>query len=193
MIMVLSCCDLLTVLSNSTFAALTTLLWLTEKFDVFPTWSVNFTTFCGRCSLLALLVLSLDRYLATYYPIFHRTKVTKGKLLTLLLTFIALAGFLVMISANSWLIFHQLSCLIFLTVLMPPMLFLNYKLFLISRRSRRPTLENMKMGFSLKSISSCLLAVACFLIFTIPIFLYIGLGKISKRSDMNDNARFADW
>jgi hypothetical protein len=28
-------------------------------------------------SMLALLVMNLDRYLATCYPIFHRTSVTK--------------------------------------------------------------------------------------------------------------------
>ena len=33
-------------------------------------------------SLLALLVMNLDRYLATSYPLFHRTSVTKGSLLT---------------------------------------------------------------------------------------------------------------
>ena len=35
-------------------------------------------------SLFALLVMNFDRYLATSYPIFHRTSVTKGRLLTLL-------------------------------------------------------------------------------------------------------------
>jgi hypothetical protein len=35
-------------------------------------------------SLFTLLVMNFDRYLATSYPIFHRTSVTKGRLLTLL-------------------------------------------------------------------------------------------------------------
>ena len=138
------------------------------------------------------MVLSLDRYLATYYPIFHRTSVTKGRLLTLLLTFIALVGFLVVISVNSWLLSHQLAGLIFMTVFMPPVLFLNYKLFLISR-SHKPTPEMMKRGFSLKSTSSCLLAVACFLILSIPVFLSIGFGKISKETDKSQRVRLADW
>ena len=138
-------------------------------------------------------MLSLDRYLATYYPIFHRTSVTKGRLLTLLLTFIALGGFLNVISVNSWLIPHQLTILILIALFIPPMLFLNYKLFLISRRSRRPTPGKMKRGFSLKTTSSCLLAVACFMIFTIPIFFYIGLGKISKETEKNHRVRLAEW
>jgi hypothetical protein len=33
----------------------------------------------------------------------------------------------------------------------------------------------MKKTFSLKNISSCLLAVACFVVLNIPVFVYIGL------------------
>ena len=192
MIMVLSCCDLLVVLSHSPLTV-ATVLWLTENFDVFPTWIVvgsDLSCFSGCCSLVALVVLSLDRYLATYYPILHRTSVTKRRLLTLLLTFIVLAGFFVVISVNNWLISHQLANLILMSVFIPPMLF---QLFLISRRGRRPTPGKMKRGFSLKSTSSCLLAVACFLIFTIPVFVYSGLGKISKETDKNHRVRLADF
>ena len=196
MILVLSCCDLLAVLNNSPLTVLTTVLWLTESFDVFPTWVVvgsNLTTFFSWCSLLALLVLSLDRYLATYYSIFHRTSVTKGRLLTLLLTFIALAGSLVMTSVNSWLITPQLADIIFMTVFFPSMLSLNYELFIISRRRCRSISGTIKRGFSLKSASSCLLAVACFLMVTIPVFLYVTLGKISKGTDKNHRVRLAGW
>ena len=128
MIMVLSCCDLLVVLCHSPITVIATVLWLTESFDVFPTWIVvgsNLTNFSGCCSLVTLVVLSFDRYLATYYPIFHRISVTKRRLLTLLLTCVAFAGFLVVISVNSWLISHQLVNLIFMTTFMPPMLFLQ--------------------------------------------------------------------
>ena len=196
MILVLSCCDLLAVLNNSPLTVLTAVLWLTESFDVFPTWVVvgsNLTTFFSWCSLLALLVLSLDRYLATYYPIFHRTSVTKGRLLTLLLTFIALAGSLVMTSVNSWLITPQLADIIFMTIFFPSMLSLNYKLFIISRRRCRSISGTIKRGFSLKRASSCLLAVACFLMVTIPVFLYITLGKIWKGTGKNHQVRLAGW
>ena len=36
LIMVLSCCDLLVVLTNHPFTALVTILWLTEKINVYP-------------------------------------------------------------------------------------------------------------------------------------------------------------
>jgi hypothetical protein len=87
MIMVLSCCDLLAVLTGHRLTALHAMLFLTEKLDAHPGWvfiSTKFSTVFVSFSLLALLVMNFDRYLATYYPIFHRTSVTKGRLLTLL-------------------------------------------------------------------------------------------------------------
>ena len=85
-IMIFSCCDLLVVSTAHPFTALATMLWLTEKMNVYPWWLMICyqlsKTFFGF-SLLALLVMSVDRYLATHYPILHRTSVTKGKLLTL--------------------------------------------------------------------------------------------------------------
>jgi hypothetical protein len=61
--------------------------WLTGKLDVNARWahiSLGWTIIFLAFSLLALLVMNFDRYLATSYPIFHRTSVTKGRLLTLL-------------------------------------------------------------------------------------------------------------
>ena len=37
-IMVLSCCDLLVVLTTTPFTGLVAMLWLTEKINVFPGW-----------------------------------------------------------------------------------------------------------------------------------------------------------
>ena len=92
-IMILSCCDLLAVLTSHPVTALRAVLWLNEKSGVYPRRQLVFfhkqyITFTGF-SLLALLVISVDRYLATHYPILHRRSVTKGKLLTLF-TFLAI-------------------------------------------------------------------------------------------------------
>jgi hypothetical protein len=87
MIMVLSCCDLLAVLTNSPFLTFISMSWLTGKLDGNARWphnSLGSTSIFLVFSLFALLVMNFDRYLATSYPIFHRTSVTKGRLLTLL-------------------------------------------------------------------------------------------------------------
>ena len=63
MTMVLSCCDLLTVLTNNPFIAVVAMLRLTEMLDLNATWPhlvpVFVSAFQGF-SLLALLVMSFD-------------------------------------------------------------------------------------------------------------------------------------
>ena len=196
MIMVLSCCDLLVVLTSHPLTALIAMLWLAGKFDVSPSW-INVTTrieivFVGF-SLLALLVMNFDRYLATYHPIFHRTSVTKGKLLTLLVTLIVVELTLYLMSINDSVISRSVFVLIGLIIISPPMLFINYKLFTIARKSRRNNgiSPEMKKTFSLKNISSCLLAVACFVVLSIPTFVYIGLSITTKDSPTLDDAYIA--
>ena len=190
MIMVLSCCDLFAVLTSHPFTALVAMLWLTGKLDGSPmrVMLLNLSSAFNGSSLVALSVMNFDRYLATYYPIFHRTSVTKGKLLTLFATLIVGGIALYLMSINN-LISYPVLVLICLTILFPPMLFINYKLFIIARKSRRNKgiSPEMKKTFSLKNISSCLLAVACFVMLSIPVFVYIGLTINSGFSWTLDN------
>ena len=196
-IMVLSCCDLLAVLTNHPFTGLVAMLWLTETFNVYPGWLVLFHVLSDMsmgCSLVALFVMSFDRYLATHYPIFHRTSVTKGKLLTLF-TFSVIVGMTLMAtSINESVISYQVRHFIFSVFFIPPMLFINYKLFTVARKSRRNK-ENpprMKKSFTLKNISSCLLAVACLTVLSIPAIVYIGVRLTSKnREFILDDAHLA--
>jgi hypothetical protein len=192
--MVLSCFDLLVVLINNLFLTFLTVLSLTGKLhDVNLSW-VNISLTLGTIpigfSLLALLVMNFDRYLATYYPIFHRTSVTKGRLLTLLAILICVELTLVPIAANDFVIPYEVGLLIFVIIVSPPMVFINYKLFTIARKSRRNNgiSPEMKKTFSLKNISSCLLAVACFVVLNIPVVVYIGLSITSKDSSTLDSA-----
>jgi hypothetical protein len=185
--MVLSCCDLLVVLTGHPLTALHAMLFLTEKWDAYPNWvfiSTKFSTVFVSFSLVALLVMNFDRYLATYYPIFHRTSVTKGRLLTLLAILITVEVTRVVLSFNDFVIPYQVGLLLYI-ILFLPMLFINYKLFTIvtkSRRNKAISLE-MKKTFSLKNISSCLLAVACFVVVSIPVFVYIGLSITSTEKE----------
>ena len=194
-IMILSCCDLLVVLTYHPVAALTTMLWLTEKITVYPGWLVIcyqlLNTFFGF-SLLALLVLSVDRYLATHYPIVHRTSVTKKKLLTLFAFLVIIGIALLVMSINNLVIPFEVGVLICLIIFIPPMLFINYKLFTVARKSRRNngTLPEMKKSFSLKNISSSLLVLACLLSFMFtPVLIYVVLRQASKETQLAlDNA-----
>ena len=188
-IMVLSCCDLLEVLTTHPVIALVTMLWLTEKMNVYPGWLLICYqlshTFFGF-SLLALLVLSFDRYLATHYPIFHRTSVTKGKLLILFTFLVVIAIALLVMSINDLVIPHEVGLLITIIIYNPPMVFINYKLFTVARKSRRNngTLAEMKKSFSLKNISSSLLVVACLSLMCTPFLVYIVLRRASKETQL---------
>jgi multisubunit Na+/H+ antiporter MnhB subunit len=185
-------------LTNHPLTALIAMLFLTEKLDVYPSWmviSARFSSVFVAFSLLALLVMNFDRYLATYYPIFHRTSVTKGKLLTLLAILITAEITLVLISFNDFVfISHGVPVLIFIIIISPPMLFMNYKMFAIARKSRRNNgiSPDMKKTFPLKNISCCLLAVACFLVLSIPVFVFGGLNITSTAKEFTlDNALLA--
>ena len=196
-IMVLSCCDLLVVLTNQPFTVLVTMLWLTEKINAYPGWlllsSRILHIFIG-ISLNALLVMNVDRYLATHYPIFHRTSVTKRKLLTLFAFLVTIQITVIAISINDLVISKEVALLTTGITLFPPILFINYKLSTVARKSRRnkEISPEMKKSFSLNNISSCLLVVACLIVLSIPTFVYTGLKLTSKQTEFaSDNTRIA--
>ena len=140
MIMVLSCYDLLAVLINNPSMALISMSWLTGKLDGNARWahiSISSSIIFLVFSLFALLVMNFDRYLATSYRIFHRTSVTKRRLLTLLAVLIIFEITLTVMTVNDFVISYQVHGVIFCLLLIPLMLFINYKLFLVVMKSRK--------------------------------------------------------
>ena len=180
MIMLLSCCDLLAVITNNPLMALITMLWSTGKLDVNARWahiSLRSANMFLGFSYFSLLVMNFERYLATSYPIFHRNSVTKGRLLTLVAMLIIVEITLKVMTVNDFVISDQVHILIRAILIIPAMLFINYKLFLVVRKSRKNKRisHDMKKTFSLKNISSCLLVVACLVVVSIPGCVYVGL------------------
>ena len=197
-IMILSCCDLLAVVTNHPFPAIAAMLWLTEKIKVYPGWIVILNQVPNvllSFSSLALLVMNFDRYLPTHYPFFHRTSVSKGKLFTLLAVLVTIQTTVTAMSMNDLLISYQVNLTIFCIIFIPTMLFINYKLFSIARKSRKnkEIPSKMKKSASLKNISSCLLVVVCLAVLSaIPLSLYIVLRLTSKETEFTlDNAHIA--
>ena len=155
MIMVLSCCDLLAVLTNNLWMAVGALLLMTAKLDVNATWPdlvAQVTIIFQAFSVLALLVMSFDRYWATSYPLFHRTSVTKRRLLTFLAVLMMFEMCLALLSLNDHVISFQAHLLTCSVLICPPMLFLNCKLVVVIRESRRDreVSPEIKKTFSLK-------------------------------------------
>ena len=195
MIMVLSCCDLLAALTSHPLMILGTTLWLTEQFNAYTKWlyiSLRSTAVFISFSLNALVVMSFDRYLATSNPIFHRTSVTKMKLSTLfaMLNFVSLILF--SLSFDDLVISYELAILTGFFIYVPPMLVFNYKLFMVGRKIRtrlnnEKAPKDKKTSFSLKMISSCVLAVACCVVLFTPTLAYIGLKTFSKEKELDLN------
>ena len=186
MIMLLSCCDLLAVLTNIPLTAVFAMLQLTGKLNLNATCrnlilELRFPPYAF--SLLALLVMNFDRYLATSHPLFHRTSVTKKRLLTLLAILMTIEVCLALLSLNKYISLER-HLMIFFALVSPPMIFFNFKLFAVVRKNRRGNRVSpeMKKTFSIKNISSCLLAVACYVTSSIPIFVYAGLRINSTES-----------
>ena len=185
MIMVLSCFDLLVVITNQPILIVDLVLWINEKYDLLLTVRlvehlvIMFPTF----SIMTLLVMSIERYLGAYYPIFHRTSVTKRRLLTFLAILLILPFILIIISFNDMIISYAVFLVVFFLPVFPPIVFINYKLFRISRKVRRNrqrprTQDNRQhnttspivssLHVNLKNISTCLLVVSCFVALYIP-------------------------
>ena len=192
-IMILSCCDLLAVLTSHPLTILCAMLWLTEKFNAYLRWVVfNFvksTVVFVFISLNALCVMSFERYLATSYPIFHRTSVTKAKLSILFATLNIVIVILFSLSFNDFVIPYDVCIVIRFNIYFLPMLVFNYKLFMVVRKSRRnkKISSATKKSFSLKNGSSCVLAVACFVMLMTPALAYVGLRKFSNEEELTLN------
>ena len=185
MIMVLSCCDFLGVITTNPFVALIAMLFMTGNLDAKARWPhlvIRSTNTFPAASLLTLLVMNFDRYLATSYPIFHRTSVTKKRLFTLFAVLVIIEIALAVMSVNDSVISYFVHIIIFFAFVSPTMLFLNYELLLVVRKNRhgKRVSPKAKITFSLKNISSCLLAVACYVTLSIPALVYaVGLSTSS--------------
>ena len=190
MIMVLSCFDLLVVITTHPLLAFRLVLWLNEKHDLFSKMQIyaNFSTTIFGFSFVALLVMNIERYLGAYYPFFHRTTVTKRKLLKLLAILLILPLTLILISVNDWVISFPTASIIFVIIINPPFVFINYKLFKISRKMRRDNTTSPEVStlhVNLKNISTCLLAVACLVLLSIPGSFFFAFNFVEESTSEN--------
>ena len=193
MITVLSFFDFLVVITNHPILILRLVWWLQEKnglldmMDIYEHFSNVFIGF----SLIALLVMSLERYLGTYYPFFHRTSLTRRQLLTLIAVLCLFPITLAIISANDLVISFPKALIIFLVAVFPPFVFFNYKLFMIRRKVRCENSTSSTSSMSpvnLKNISTCLLAVGFLLLMYIPAFISIAFNFTKKLTSENKRA-----
>jgi hypothetical protein len=190
MIMVLSCFDFLVVITSHPLDTLRLALWLNEEYDLLNATNIHrhFSDLFIGFSIIALLVMNIERYLGVYYPFFHRTSVTKRRLLTLLAVLFILPIILITISVNGLVISLPVALVVFFAIIFPPIVFMNYKLFKISRKGRRDNTASPDVSTShvnLKNIHTCLLAVACLMLMYTPSFFFIAFNFAEKSMSEN--------
>ena len=175
--MLLSCFDLVAVVTNEPGIILFIISRLREDYD----FLFNINIVFGHLILFltfpvhVLAVMSIEQYPGVYYPIFHRTSVTRRRLLTLLAILLVFQTTLYVISTNDMILSRTLAIIIFAASLFPPLFYINFKLFKISRevRRRKATSPEQRTTISLKRISTCLLVVACLVVLSISSSVYI--------------------
>ena len=186
MIMVLSCFDLVAVVTIYPGILLFLIAWLREDYDLLlktETYLNISGVFLVLC-LFALLVMSIERYLGAYYPIFHHTSVTRRKLLTLLAILLVPSAVTYMISKYG-VISYPMFFLIFMVIFVPPFIFVNFKLFAIARKLHRgrAVSSGKRATINLKNISTALWVVVCLMLFSIPISFKIAFSLAEKSSN----------
>ena len=125
----------------------------------------------GYFSWLALMVMCIERYLGVYYPILHKTSVTKRRLLTFLAILIIPTTTLVVLYINDLVISDVVALSIYMVFCVFPFMFFNYKLFKISRKMRRQNGKSpeKRKKANFNNINACLLVVACLVLFSVPL------------------------
>ena len=193
MIMVLSCFDLVVVVTSHPGLLFCLIFWLREDYDMLSSWImyIDLLKVLIGFSFCALVVMSIERYLGAYYPIFHRTSVTKRRLLTLLSMLLIISTVFDLIYIND-IIYRALGVIILIIVVFLPLLYLNFKLFNISRevRRRKAASPGKRRTINLKSISTCLLVVVCLVVLSIASIVFV-VFKIISKSNQTSNVRLS--
>ena len=191
MIMVLSCFDLVAVIIYYPGILLYIILWLKQDYDLLRKLMIYFYVITAILGfpLLALLVMSTERYLGAYYPVFHRTSVTRRRLLIPLAMLVIYQTTLTVLATNDLVISTVVHTTAFVVIIFPPFLFINFKLFKISRkvRRRKAVSPEQRIIINLKNTSSCLLSVACIVLLSIPGSVYI-VFNINTKMELTSNA-----
>ena len=186
-ILVLSCVDLIVVTVTHPTLIMWTIFWSMKIFHQHESkfiWPNIICIALGGSSMFALLTLSIERFLALKYPFLHQTAVTKRRLMLLL------AFLMIMLASLSPLvhfvgtIFRNMLVIVFVLFFWSVFIYLNYKMFIIAKTKRkmasgaststvtRSYQERKRRKMNFNNISTCSLAVGCFIVCSFPQIIY---------------------
>ena len=191
MILVLSCFDLAAVAIVHPLLIASAILWSMQSYREIHHASLFLIIYLGGFSMLALLALNIERFLALIFPFFHQSTVTKTRISTFLVF-----SMMIQVTLSPLLYFYgsvlsDSLITVFIIVVLCTFIYLNYKILFIAKskfKDRRVAPADAATGSSKKAkkrkidfqnISTCCLAVGCFSILSLPEIIYSHLSGVS--------------
>ena len=191
MILVVTCFDLAAVTVCHPLIITSSYIWSTGDYEATNIYHriSKYSSILFIFSSMALLVMNIDRFLAISYPFFHKQKVTKQRLMVLLgvlliiiliervlaLAYGDVFGIGVIIYAPEAVLFAVYVLVIFT---------LNCKIYKIAKKARRGLVTG---------ISTCILAVACFTLFSSPAMIYCAIKFTPDMFSEDNGMLFRLW
>ena len=193
-IFILSCFDLTAVTIIHPVVIMSTIFWSKESYSKEIEMTRTYISIIfGGFSMLALLTLNCERFLALTFPFFHQSRVTRSRLVLfqviLMVILVSLSPF-IQLNGESFLNRLVTAFVVFNSCVF---IYLNYKMFIIakSKRSEEKSTrvssvagtnqqESIKRELNFKKISTCSLAVSCFVICSFPPAVYTASRFASK-------------
>lgn len=140
-------------------------------------------------SIFALLTLNFERFLSITKPIFHRTYVTKRRLLYTMAFLQLQTIILSTICFEELLMPDYVAVFILLVAMLSLFVYLNYKMFLVARKQYvSPAVQQKRRRLKLefKKAFTCSLAVLCFMLCSLPGIVICGLCMAWKKTLYDD-------
>ena len=136
-ILVLSCFDLAAVAIIHPLLIASTILWSMRNYQKIYYARLYLTVYLGGFSMLALLTLNIERFLALTFPFFHQTAVTKARITAFLVFWITIQVTLSPLLYFYGTMFSDSLIILFLSVLLCTFIYLNHKIVSIARSKRK--------------------------------------------------------
>ena len=181
MTLVLSCFDLAVVTITHPVLILSTILWSMQMYEEEIDFTrMNTSLVLGGFSMFALLTLNIERFLVLTTPFFHKTRVTKGRLMLFMALLMIIPVALVPFYYSKMSIIGDSTISVVLLFILFAFIFLNYKILAIVKSKRDDvriaptgiaTLSHQQRNIlkkKYKNISTCSLAVGCFFVCFCP-------------------------
>ena len=186
MILVLTCVDLCTVIVCHPLIIMSSCIWSNGDYDSSNIYHrvKKYSNILFHFSFMALLVMNVDRFLAVNYPFFHKRTVTRRRLLALL-------GILLLIilveRVLAYRMFFGIVCYaaeaVLVSALLVVIFVINVKMYNIARTHRKVA----------TGVSTCILAVACFFLFSAPLLIYSAIQFVPETLHADNAMLFSLW